>query len=107
MISDSSNIVLIGVLQVTHHELMLERERTAAELETEAKERLKADRREVDEKAYAQMVDVENVNRGDGDVDARNVTDAIKALKKLTPQDSLAETQDLHPEKYKRSVEIG
>ena len=67
-------------------------------MEEEIAQRKKIERKEVDEESYARLVVVENVNRAETDIDARNVTDAIHALQKLTPAEQpLAE--DAHPEK--------
>lgn len=75
------------------------KEKEAAELEAGMKERQKIERKEVDEEAYARMVEVQNINRDEGDIEARNVTDAIVALQKLNPNGEIDVPEDMHPEK--------
>lgn len=87
----------VGGPKVTHHQLLKTREQEDAERQEEAKARALAARREVDEAAYARVVEAENANRADDAVEASGVDAAIDALASLS---TAAEAPaDKHPEK--------
>jgi len=69
-------------------------------VESQLKAKRLASRKEVDEESYAKMVQVANLNRDEGQIEARNVNDAVKALEKLKPFSDSEAPGDQHPEKY-------
>ena len=80
--------------KVTHHQLHLTSEAERKKQEKLALERSGEVRREVSEDHYARLVEIENANREDVAVDARNLDAALKqmAIGGATPEDK-------HPEK--------
>ncbi|KAK9806108.1 hypothetical protein WJX72_001671 [[Myrmecia] bisecta] len=84
----------VALPKVSAHQLSKIKEMEAKQEETEKQKRAAAAKRMVTEDSYSQLVEVENVNREEDLIDARNVTQAIAAL-------SLAEQaeEDKHPER--------
>ncbi len=83
-------------LQVTHHQLNTHKEEEAKRKEQVIKEKMLAAKREVSEDAYHAMVgEHENRNRLEGEVEARNVAEALSVLAVKDAADA-----DKHPEKF-------
>eukprot|EP00210_Caulerpa_lentillifera_P002566 g2461.t1 len=90
--------------KVTQHRLLMDKETEKAAAEAAAVEQKKLDKREVDEDSYAKLVEVENVNREEKLVEARNIDDAIVVLNEHLPASSETQKQDLHPEKRRKAA---
>lgn len=79
--------------KVTQAELTRMKEKEAVQKQREQEKRQKAARREMDEGAYARLVDVENTNAAADVVDARDVDGAIKGLETMGFNTDLASPQ--------------
>lgn len=82
--------------KVTAYQLQRQRELDAKKAEEAAREKALQTKREVTEEGYSALVEVENVNKLQGDVEARNVDQAIAGLSVV---DGGSPEVDKHPER--------
>lgn len=86
-----------GCPQMTAYQLQRQREMEAKRAEEAAKEKSLQTKREVTEDSYSALVEVENINKLAGDVEARNVDQALAGLSVV---DGAPADLDKHPERW-------